>query len=102
MLLEVAVSAAVLIQPNSMADYLMDFFLEAEQEAIRFEAQMRERAENLASQSASESRAEKEPKKVGAESLPKQGSEGTQLKIHYEVGEDGKLKVDVSILGGIT
>jgi hypothetical protein len=88
MLLEVAVSAAVLMNPYNVPSFLMDFFLQAQEEAIRFEAKMTERAAGLSIKAEAKADARKPNEKV---------SGGGHLKLSYDVGEDGKLSVDFCV-----
>mmetsp|Transcript_29841 Transcript_29841/g.95047 ORF Transcript_29841/g.95047 Transcript_29841/m.95047 type:complete len:182 (+) Transcript_29841:348-893(+) len=88
MLLEVAVSAAALVNPHNIPSFLMDFFLQAEEEAINFEAKMLRRAAALSGLGEGKAKPDKLHEKV---------SGGTHLELSYDVGEDGHLSVDFSV-----
>ena len=88
-LLQRAVEAALLMKPDNVPVFLLDFFTQSAEEAVKAEALLRERAVSMPPTPSS-----RKPKATG----PKQKLEGgTALTLSYEVGDDGKLSVDFSL-----
>jgi hypothetical protein len=93
MLMEVAVSAAALMNPHNIPSFLTDFFLQAEEEATKFEAKMRQRAAKLLSHGEADADARRQNEQVTG---------GTRLELNYDVDENGKLSIDFSVTASAT